>query len=353
LEKDRGGENMPRVLARVRALVVGAAVAFVGVGILPALPASAAGLNWNVQVGNESFQTLSGANRFYPNDITVHPGDTVTFNFSGGHTVTFNPPPTDSLFDFLGLGGPIGSSTLATPTTFVNGAAAFGPGASAPFVVTIGANLPAGTYQYWCQLHQFMHGVIRVTNGTLPSTDVQNQQLAQAQIAADAARMAKLDARLTKQASDEEGQVRVGAGDRTVEFVKFYPSQITVRAGQQLTFVQRDLHEPHTVTFGPASGDPTNPSFGVFPSGPGNPNAFDGTSALNSGFLFHQSQYDYWRLQLTPIAAALPRTEFGVTFTTPGTYNFYCLLHGFRDPATGQVFGMSGTVTVLPKAEDD
>ena len=121
----------------------------------------------------------------------------------------------------------------------------------------------------------------------------------------------------------------------------------------KLTFVQRDLHEPHTVTFGPPPGDPNNPLSGVFPSGTGNPNAFDGTSALNSGFLFHKSQYDYWRLGLTPIAAAVPRTEFSLTFTTPGSYNFYCLLHGGIDPATGAVFGMSGTVTVLPREEDD
>jgi plastocyanin len=34
------------------------------------------------------------------------------------------------------------------------------------------------------------------------------------------------------------------------------------------------------------------------------------------------------------------------TFNTPGTYRFYCDRHGFFDPATGTVGGMSGMITV-------
>jgi plastocyanin len=198
-----------------------------------------------------------------------------------------------------------------------------------------------------------MGGVLRVTTGALPSTNTENQTLASTQIAADTAQAHALDAKLTSQAAEEEGEAIVGAGDRVVELVNFYPSQITIRAGEELTFTQEDLHEPHTVTFGAVAGNPRDFSFGVFPSGPGNPNAFNGTSALNSGFLFHQSQYDYWNLKASPIANAVARTEFDVSFTTPGKYNFYCILHGGYDPATGAVFGMSGTVTVLAKANGD
>ena len=46
-------------------------------------------------------------------------------------------------------------------------------------------------------------------------------------------------------------------------------------------------------------------------------------------------------------------TTFSVTFTKTGTFNFYCALHGARDDATGAVFGMSGSITVLPAESED
>jgi plastocyanin len=218
--------------------------------------------------------------------------------------------------------------------------------------MTVGNNLPAGSYRYACRLHQFMSGVIRVTNGELPSSNDQNQTLAQAQIKADTARANNLDAKFKRQAAGNDGEVVAGASDRLVELVNFYPSQITTRVGDELTFTDRDTHEPHTVSFGAIPGNFQDPSFGVFPSGPGNPNAFDGKSALNSGYLYHESQYDYWNIKGSPVSTSKPRTEFTLTFTTPGQYNFYCAIHGFLNP-DGSVGGMSGRITVLAKEKDD
>jgi plastocyanin len=349
-----GTKDMLRLFARVRTFGVATALAIGSVGIVAQVPASAStSTNWQILVGPDLPRTYIGLNRFYPNDITVHPGDTVEFDWRGFHTATFNPPANLSLFDFGGFTGPPpGSSSLDTPTTFVNGAPPFG-GPPPPFVVTIGSNLPAGSYKFSCRIHQFMHGVIRVTNGELPKTNAENQTLAAAQIAADTAQANKLDAKLKREAADNEGEATVGASGRVVELVNFFPSQISIRAGEELTFTDPDLHEPHTVSFGPIAGNPFDISFGVFPSGPGNPKAFDGISALNSGYLYHESQYDYWNIKVTAVSASVPRTEFGVTFTTPGQYNFYCAIHGGYDPATGQVFGMSGSITVLAKEKDD
>jgi plastocyanin len=247
---------MLRLAARVRTFGVGTALAIASLGIVAPVPASAASpTNWQIQVGPDIPGTYIGLNRFYPNDITVHPGDTVEFDWLGFHTATFNPPPNLSIADYFGP--PIGGSTLDTPTTFVSGVPQFsgppGSGPPAPFVMTVGSNLPAGTYHFTCRLHQFMGGIIRVTDGALPSTNAQNQTLAYAQIAVDTAPAHALDAKLTSQAA-EEGESIVGAGDRVVELVNFYPSQITIRAGEELTFTQEDLHEPHTVTFGAVAG---------------------------------------------------------------------------------------------------
>jgi len=341
---------MQRLLARARALAIGSALAIASLGVAGTLPASAvsaASTTWHVQVGGGD-QMAQSTNRFYVNDITVHPGDTVEFAWAGFHTVTFNPPANLSIFDFF---APSQSSTLGSPGDFVNGSPGFGGGPGspppAPFDVKIGSNLPPGNYWYRCSLHQFMKGVVRVTNGELPSTDAKNTALGMKQSLADAARATSLDKKLTRQTAHKDDEAWVGAGDRVVELTKFFPSAITVRAHDEVTFTDNDLQEPHTVTFGPVAGNPADNAFGVFPSGPGKAHAYDGVSALNSGYLFHESQYDFWNLKDSVVSAAVPRTHFSVTFTTPGTYSYYCLLHGFRDPVTGQVGGMSGTITVL------
>ncbi len=190
-------------------------------------------------------------------------------------------------------------------------------------------------------LHQFMHGSITVTNGALPRTNDENKALAAARIAADTNRATALDAKLTRQARHDDGEAVVGASQKVVEIVKFWPQSITVRVGEEFSFTDRDLHEPHTVTFGPVAGNFQDPTFGVFPSGPGNPEVYDGTSALNSGFLFHRSMYEYWNLKVSAISAAVPRTEFTVTFTTPtaagNPINFYCALHGRLKPGRQRV----------------
>ena len=340
---------MLRLIAHARNLAVGSALAIASLGIVIPIPAVAAAEpaqgHWDITVGGGDFQATQ-LTRFYPNNITVHPGDVVGFNWMGFHTVTFNPPEHFTVFD--SFAGPPGSSTLSTRTTFVNAVPAFSQTGPPPsFELAIGSKLPDGSYPFHCSLHQFMKGVINVTRGALPATNAQNQTLGNRQAAEDFAQLTRLDNKTTSEASGNSGKAVAGVSTKGGDLTKFYPSAITVRAGAQLTFADRDLQDPHTVTFGPVEGNPQDPLHGVFPSGPGNPKAFNGTSALNSGFLFHKSQAEYWNLKFSPAAALAPRTEWSVTFTTPGTYNFYCELHGFLFP-DGSVGGMSGSITVLP-----
>jgi plastocyanin len=342
------------LIARARTLGLSMALATAGLGAVATVPASAVAgpTTWDIQVGAGN-EIDTGLNRFYPSDITIHRGDTVSFGWGGFHTVTFNPPPTQSLFDYFGPAG-FSPGPLDSPTKFVSGEPFGPPGAGPPPPFNVLVDVPAGKYHFQCMLHQFMHGSITVKDGMLPRTNDQNKALAAAQITADTNRATALDARLTRQASHADDEAIVGAGDKVVEFAKFYPTSITVHVGDQLTFTDRDLHEPHTVSFGPIAGDPQqDPTFGVFPSGSGNPNAYDGASALNSGFLLYQSMYDYWKLQFSPVSSVVPRHEFSVTFTRAAagkTLNFYCALHGRLLP-NGSVVGMSGHITVLA-AED-
>jgi plastocyanin len=343
---------MLRLSARARTFALATALATASLGIVTTIPASASGSTWNVQVGGGD-QAFTGLNRFYVSDITVHPGDVVNFNWAGFHTVTFNPPAGKSVLDYVFPPGLQGSTTLDTPTTFVNGVpGGGGPGSPPPppFALTIGLDLPNGTYHFQCMLHQYMHGSIRVTRGELPRTDEQNQARARAQQAADLARAASLDARLTRQGNENEGEALVGAGDRAVELVTYYPTSVTVKAGEQVTFKDADPGDPHSVTFGYANANPPLIPPGEIAASAPSPATYSGGD-LNSGYLMSQSQFNYWHLA-GQVPGFTRRSEYTITFTTPGTYGFYCTLHGGILP-DGTVVGMSGHVTVLAPNDNE
>jgi plastocyanin len=361
-----------RIFVRARAVGFASAVAIAGLGAVGPLQASATEstpTTWHLTVGTgDPNSFFLGANRFYIPAITVHQGDTVEFGWGGFHTVTFNPPSGKSVLDFAfppGLQGPntcpAGSPAalrcLDTPTEFVNGVPAGGPGPGGPppaFDVRIGDHLPTGTYHYQCMLHQYMHGAIKVVapDKHLPKTDAQVQAEASALMFADVQRARALDAAFTQRSGgdENEGGATVGAGDRVVEAIKFYPESFTIRSGQSVTWVNRDPHDPHSVTLGTDPGIPAE----FFPS------ASSGTTYgggnLNSGYLFSQSQANYWNLAASPLASLAPTTRYTIRFVNNGsgpvTYNFFCVIHSQIDPVSGVRFGMQGWVTVLPSNDD-
>ncbi|MBV9271022.1 MAG: hypothetical protein JO165_08010, partial [Candidatus Eremiobacteraeota bacterium] len=111
--------------------------------------------------------------------------------------------------------------------------------------------------------------------------------------------------------------VQAGASQQheALQTLQFYPSTITIDAGDSVTWTY-PAGEPHTVTFlGPRSAPPppTDPSVSV----PAGGNTYDGTTYTSSGFKLGGAAYT-------------------LTFTKPGTYKYYCLIHG----------EMAGTVVV-------
>src|SRR5215213_452308 len=130
------------------------------------------------------------------------------------------------------------------------------------------------------------------------------------------------------------------AGDNEAEFLEFmtfFPRELTINACDTVFFDFQGHHAPHTVTFlsgeeatklivpadevgTPAAGEPQimfNPA-AAFPAGG---NMYDGTGVLNSGLNV-----------LFP-----PDQTFTVTFTAPGSFDYLCLVHPLM---------MKGTVTV-------
>jgi plastocyanin len=119
------------------------------------------------------------------------------------------------------------------------------------------------------------------------------------------------------------GQWRLNAGgsshSEALQGLQFYPSTITIDAGDTVTWTYASA-EPHTVTFlgaGQATPPPVTDPSAPKPAGG---SSYDGSAYTSSGFIALGFSYS-------------------LTFTKPGTYRYYCLIH---QPE------MAGTVVVNP-----
>lgn len=108
--------------------------------------------------------------------------------------------------------------------------------------------------------------------------------------------------------------LRAGGGENGITVDTFGPEKVTVLTGTTVTWVN-SFTEPHTVTFGAPQGDPTTPLNVT----PGQPVEYDGTGAFSSG-LFAPGY--------PPVPSAPPSgTEFSVTFTAAGNFDYFCAIH--------------------------
>ncbi|HEY8285559.1 MAG TPA: plastocyanin/azurin family copper-binding protein [Chloroflexota bacterium] len=138
--------------------------------------------------------------------------------------------------------------------------------------------------------------------------------------------------------------VTAGFGDQGGEGNYFVPQAIEIYPGDTITWKVGGALEPHTVTFGPTallttlSNGLVNPimqkagppiiafnSRAVYPT---HGTTYGGTGFANSGILHGKGK------------------SWSLTFTKPGTYHYYCLIHYDTSPG-GQKMG--GTVIVNPR----
>lgn len=325
-------------MRRILSAAVAAALSLTGI---LASPSNASTANiWHVQAGSVQFSPLGvpfgGGNRFYPEAIAIHAGDSVVFTPIGPHTVTFNRPPAPVFALFAPINATSTAGTIANQAAPVSSGIIGDSFPPAGYTLTFAATLPAGQYRLICGLHIGMTETVDILPAaeSLPKTDVEYGAQAQRQIARDLATLAEIRAEARENDEDEDDgpTVSVGAGNPRVSNLRFFPAVTTIHVGQTITFVKtHDPTEPHTVTFGPENPDPL---IQLIPSGG---NTYDGTGTVNSGFLSTKAQFAFYQLAGTPLVQA---TKFRVTFTKPGTYDYICELH---DTA-----GMVGKVIVRP-----
>jgi plastocyanin len=138
--------------------------------------------------------------------------------------------------------------------------------------------------------------------------------------------------------------VTAGWGDKLGVANIFTPQTLEIYVGDTVTWKVGGSLEPHTITFGPTAllGKLANGFVAPVPQKAGPPiialnsqaafptrgTTYSGTGFANSGLLDGKGK------------------TWSLTFTTPGTYHYYCLVHYDSSPG-GQKMG--GTVIVHPR----
>jgi plastocyanin len=119
-------------------------------------------------------------------------------------------------------------------------------------------------------------------------------------------------------------KLKAGNGETGYAVNQYLPNAATVTTGDVVHW-DFPWKEPHTVTFGTPTGDPTvSPT--PFPTAPV---PYDGTGSITSGLIGTD-------FSLGPPGSPMPNS-FEVKFTKAGTFPFFCAIHP----------NMTGTITVV------
>jgi len=346
---------------------------------------------------------------FFPRGLTVPQGSTIQVLNEGFHTFTLlaagttvsadmaqsgvaavdaddpgtNPNTTVHVQYNLGAlapeGGSPGCGTPTSPCSFdgsatISSGAPQGAGAPAPFDVKIDAS--PGTYLFHCRIHAHMVGTLTVVAAGASSaqTPAQAAGAAATQVKVDVAQATAAEAAAsvpsfrTRPDGTRVWRATVGttSANRFVAILEMLPRKLSIKRGDEVVWVPRDINEPHTITFPtdlhqdmvplcegqdgtdtpatPTANPPTGPQDFACGSGPADEFEFGGgngvrrltspTTVADSGLvtvpafpalygLPSNAAVNTWSVTVEPNAAK-------------GTYHYVCQIHD----------GMGGTIVV-------
>lgn len=298
---------------------------------------------WHATVGAQSRNKGRQALAFLPNEIWIHAGESITWDFVTDeiHTITFlkssqvRPPFPVGCPGFSSDPATFDGSTCVTTPPLVNGSS---------FTV----NFPkAGNFKLVCLVHGNMTGAVHV----LPSADPlpHNQRFYDNQ-AED-----ERQALLTDRDAEREGEgheahshgnevtagvgevVATAGGSHTLSIMRFMEPITVIHAGETVEWANTDPVTPHTITFGVEPANPIPPA-GTFThdaDGALHATINSASDSVHSGFIVAAPQ------ERTGLAQSpLGNTRFRITFTHAGVFPYICALH--------DDLGMKGKVIVLP-----
>src|SRR5436309_3820659 len=295
---------------------------------------------WTATVGTQTNDKGIQALAFLPNEIWIHPGDSITWTFQADemHTVTFLT--AGQVRPDFNLGCPgfssdpaiFDGSTCVTTSAMVTGQT---------FTVIFPV---AGNFKLTCLIHANMDGRIHVlpASDPLPHTQAFYDEQAASrsdELLSDGQKMKPqevLNSPLGVTAGIAEITGTAG-GTETIAAVRFSHENIRIRAGQTVEWDAEGPLFPHTITFGAEPVNLMNPSPDVTVDQDGARHAIiaSPSDSTHSGFIIQAFQERRGLPQL-PLGV----TRFRVTFPNPGIFPYICALH--------DEMGMVGQVTVTP-----
>lgn len=309
---------------------VAAAFLLLGASALPIRAAAAA--NWTVIVGGHPADNSVYANGFYPRELTIKVGDTVTWRFDGFHNVTFMSgaiPPQfaiksgDKMYANPKVYFPAGGDSYAG-VGFRNSGT---PQGDKPLSYSLTFTKP-GRYEYACTIHAGMSGVISVVRDAVADTPAAALERGRAEQAASLAAATNAYKGMKPERNGSTITVRlIGNHKDRYSILRFTRDPLVISVGTTVTWTVNDPFEIHTVTFTngdnhmqfvmpePQPNGPPNLELNAAVLTPTKKTSYDGTGYVNSGLLF-------------PVGnpAHLP-SSFSLTFTKTGHYDYWCLVH--------------------------
>jgi plastocyanin len=273
------------------------------------------------------------------------------WHISSFHNVHFEESPSDLIIAPIVDGKPVpqvnpavGFPSFKNGDTYtggdVNNGLPLGPDASPVFSMVI--DLPVGTYQYFCDVHAGMSGIIEVVEDSeaIPSpaeASAQGQQELDASLMAASGSAQQLAATARTESVDGVLNITLGTGGTGRAYVgAFAPSVGVIKAGEKVTWTNpADSIEPHFVNslpFDAAYITDVIPQPGatadqppVLAAGPG----FLGTTQDGTTVAAGDSYNSTF---------ILPGTSYSLVFKDAGIYAYLCHIHP----------GMNGVVIVQP-----
>lgn len=311
------------------ATYLAAAIAVLTASALP-LHASAA-TNWTVIVGGHPADNSVYANGFYPREITVRVGDTVTWQFEGFHNVAFLGGATSPQFAIREGDKSYGNPQVFFPagantydgTGFHNSGT---PQDDKPFSYSLTFTKP-GRYEYACTIHAGMAAVVNVVQNPVAETPAAALARGRAEQAASLAAATSTYQGMKPERNGSKVTIHLigNAADR-YSVLRFTREPLVISTGTTVTWIVNDPFEIHTVTFNPDQGlefiapepqtsGPPKLRLSDTVLTPSTTTVYIGTGYVNSGLLFPAGN-----------GANLP-SSFSLTFTKPGRYEYWCMVH--------------------------
>ena len=297
---------------------------------------------WTATVGAQTDDKGIQVLAFLPNEIWIHPGDSITWTFDvdESHTVSFLTEAQIRPDFHVGCPGFSTDPATFDGTTCVTTPEMF-KGQTFTVIFPV-----AGNFKLTCLVHVNMDGRIHVLPASEPLPHTQAFYDKQA---AGQRRELLSDGKKDMQACHALPNSKLGVvagtaeivatagGTSTIAAARFSHENIQIHAGQTVEWDNQGPVFPHTITFGPEPVDLVNPSADVTVDLDGARHAIiDSISdSTHSGFIIAAPQERRGLAQ-----APLGVTRFRVTFPNPGVFPYICALH--------DELGMVGKVTVSP-----